>query len=161
MSDKPPVAASSKSRSITPHVGTPILEDVGQLVRIATHAVDSWYMGPNGPYGRPVKTTAEVNRMIVREALLHLLELGLIDIDRERLAAGAEVGHPAGRHREGKRMSRYEQRVLDAIACLADGLTDSLSDGEWRTAVAIRDLARGVTTVDAVVEVLGEEWGDL
>lgn len=58
-------------------------------------------------------------------------------------------------------MSRYETRVLEAIARLADGLTDSLSGDEWRLAVAIKDLARGAASVDAVAERLGEEWGDL
>jgi hypothetical protein len=93
---------------IIPHVGTPVMEDVEQLIRIADHAVALWYMGPDGPYGRPDTTRAEANHMIVREALLHLLELGLIDIDTERLAAGAEIGYPTKR-RPGGRVDSIEE----------------------------------------------------
>jgi hypothetical protein len=61
-------------------------------------------------------------------------------------------------------VSRYETRVLVAVAKLADALTDSLSDEEHRIAVAIRDLAQGEATVDEVATRLGDDygfWGDL
>lgn len=52
-------------------------------------------------------------------------------------------------------------RTMEAIAQLADGLTDSLSGDEWSLAVAIKDLAKGSASVDDVAERLGEEWEDL
>lgn len=64
----------------------------------------------------------------------------------------------------GGPVSRCEARILAAIASLADGLTDSLSDGEHRIAVAIRDLAEGKASVDEIVARLGDDhgfWGDL
>ncbi|PZG49862.1 hypothetical protein C1I98_11140 [Spongiactinospora gelatinilytica] len=58
-----------------------------QIRHIATIAVDLWSVGPDGPYYNPTQTRAETTRLQMREALLYLLELGLIDIDAERLAA--------------------------------------------------------------------------
>ncbi|RBQ21555.1 hypothetical protein DP939_02265 [Spongiactinospora rosea] len=58
-----------------------------QIRHIATIAVDLWSVGPDGPYYNPAQTRSETTRLQMREALLHLLELGLLDIDTERLAA--------------------------------------------------------------------------
>lgn len=57
----------------------------GDVLRIGTFAADRWTLGDDGPYRKPGQTSASVVRAQIREALLHLLELGLIDIDEERL----------------------------------------------------------------------------
>lgn len=54
---------------------------------LAISAAHRWMLGPDGPYRSPGQTGAQVTRAEITEALLHLLELGLIDIDTERLAA--------------------------------------------------------------------------
>lgn len=56
------------------------------IQRVALGAADAWALGPEGPYQKP-QPPASVSRGQVREALLHLLELGLLDIDVERLKA--------------------------------------------------------------------------
>jgi hypothetical protein len=58
-----------------------------QVLQIGVFAADQWALGPQGPYANPRQTAAEVARGQVREALLHLLEIGLLDIDEDRLAA--------------------------------------------------------------------------
>jgi hypothetical protein len=55
------------------------------LLGLAISAAHGWTFGPDGPYKSPGQTGAEVTRMEVSEALLHLLELGFIDIDTERM----------------------------------------------------------------------------
>jgi len=54
---------------------------------LAISAAHGWVFGPDGPYKSPGQTGAQVTRAEITEALLHLLELGFIDIDTERLAA--------------------------------------------------------------------------
>uniref|UniRef100_UPI003F491363 hypothetical protein n=1 Tax=Streptomyces sp. CA-141956 TaxID=3240051 RepID=UPI003F491363 len=55
--------------------------------RIAGFAASSWTCNsPDGPLETPMPLMQAVDGA-VREALLHLLELGLIDIDSERLHA--------------------------------------------------------------------------
>lgn len=54
------------------------------LNRIAGSAATHWALGPDGTYAQNL-TLAETIDGAVREALLHLLELGLIDIDLERM----------------------------------------------------------------------------
>lgn len=56
-----------------------------RIRRIAVGAADGWMIGRNGPYQNPGMTGADVVRGQVRTALLHLLELGLISIDEQRL----------------------------------------------------------------------------
>ncbi|MFI6296819.1 hypothetical protein ACIBEJ_34880 [Nonomuraea sp. NPDC050790] len=56
-----------------------------RIRRIAVGAADGWTLGPHGPYQHPGMTGADVSRGQVRTALLHLLELGLITIDEQRL----------------------------------------------------------------------------
>lgn len=69
-----------------------------EILRIATLAASNWATGPNGPYKNPGMTGHEVTRREVAEALLQLLELGLIDIDSERLTRMLEdSGIPIGR----------------------------------------------------------------
>ncbi|KOT57073.1 MULTISPECIES: hypothetical protein [Streptomyces] len=62
--------------------------------RIATRAATGWMRGPDGPYKKQL-AMAEVVDGAVREALLHLLELGFIDIDEERMRSAR--GWPMGR----------------------------------------------------------------
>jgi len=85
---------------IIPHVGQPIMGEVKQLIRVASLAADFWHLGPDGPVRNPM-TPAEANRGYLRTALLHLLELGLVDIDHERLAQGDEIGYPMRREVDG------------------------------------------------------------
>lgn len=72
--------------------------DFTQILRAATFAADCWTAGPRGPYANPGMVPVDVARGQIREALLHLLELGLVDIDGGRLAAMFETcGIPTGR----------------------------------------------------------------
>lgn len=54
---------------------------------MAIGGAHGWTFGPDGPYKSPGQTPAQVTRAEINEALLHLLELGVIDIDVERLNA--------------------------------------------------------------------------
>lgn len=71
--------------------------DFHEVLRIATLAASAWATGPDGPYSHPEMTGAESTHCQVREALLHLFELGVIDIDSERLEAALAHGVPIGR----------------------------------------------------------------
>ncbi|MCM8548931.1 hypothetical protein [Streptomyces sp. STCH 565 A] len=68
--------------------------DFAQILRIGAFAADHWTFSPEGPYQQR-QTQAEATRAQIREALLHLLELGLLDIDTDRLHAAA--GYPMQR----------------------------------------------------------------
>lgn len=57
-----------------------------RLNRIAGNAATGWALSPHGTYAQNL-TLAETIDGAVREALLHLLELGLIDVDAERMNA--------------------------------------------------------------------------
>ncbi|WP_068922169.1 hypothetical protein [Planobispora rosea] len=57
------------------------------VLRIAVSAADRWMLGPDGPYQHPGMSAADIVRGQLREALLHLCELGFIDIDSERMQA--------------------------------------------------------------------------
>ncbi|MFC8447602.1 DUF6085 family protein [Kitasatospora sp. NPDC057223] len=59
--------------------------DAWQIIRIATRAGDQWALGEHGSYRQPGMSLSEITGGVIREALLHLLELGLIDIDGERM----------------------------------------------------------------------------
>lgn len=54
---------------------------------IAIGGAHGWTFGPDGPYKSPGQTGAQITRAEITEALLHLLELGFIDIDTERMNA--------------------------------------------------------------------------
>ncbi|MFF0864187.1 hypothetical protein ACFYUV_20680 [Nonomuraea sp. NPDC003560] len=56
-----------------------------RIRRIAVGAANGWALGPNGFYQQPRMTGADIAHGQVRAALLHLLELGLISIDEQRL----------------------------------------------------------------------------
>lgn len=70
--------------------------DFHHLNRIAGDAATHWALGPDGTYAQSL-TLAETIDGAVREALLHLLELGLIDIDLERMQTAP--GWPTHRER--------------------------------------------------------------
>jgi hypothetical protein len=67
-----------------------------RLNRIAGNAARGWALGPDGAYAQN-RTLADIVDNTVREALLHLLELGLIDIDSQRM--NAAPGWPTQRDR--------------------------------------------------------------
>ena len=96
MTDKPPLPA----RMFDPWPRIPIDTSPGSdfqhLNRTAGDAATGWALGPEGAYAQNL-TLAEVVDGAVREALLHLLELGLIDIDSARM--NAAPGLPTHRER--------------------------------------------------------------
>jgi hypothetical protein len=93
---KPPLPA----RTFDPWTRIPIDTSEGsdfhRLNRIAGHAATGWALGPDGAYAKN-RTLADIVDNAVREALLHLLELGLIDIDSDRMHAAP--GWPTHRER--------------------------------------------------------------
>ncbi|MGR3875742.1 hypothetical protein ACUXZZ_45235 (plasmid) [Streptomyces graminifolii] len=62
---------------------------------LAERAANFWVTGPDGPYKQPGMTLHEIVSGAIHEGLLHLVELGLVDIDVERLNAAS--GWPARR----------------------------------------------------------------
>jgi hypothetical protein len=61
-----------------------------RLVKFGATAADMWTFGPDGPFQSP-QPPAQATRGQIREALLHLLELGLLDIDTSRLAETVSI----------------------------------------------------------------------
>ncbi|MFE7727450.1 hypothetical protein ACFU5D_16845 [Streptomyces anthocyanicus] len=94
MTAKPPLPSDSfgdwERISVDEQEGS----DFAQILRLGTFAADNWTFSPQGPYQQP-QTPAEISSSQIREALLHLLELGLIDIDADRL--NAADGYPMQR----------------------------------------------------------------
>lgn len=70
-----------------------------RVENLAVQAAHHWALGPDGPYQRPGSSLADIVRGAVHEGLLHLVELGLIDIDTSRL----EAAHGLPTHRDGLR----------------------------------------------------------
>ncbi|GAA4221471.1 hypothetical protein FHR32_005101 [Streptosporangium album] len=58
-----------------------------EVLSLAIAAANRWTFGPDGPYRQPGQTMADIARGQIREALLHLLELGFVDVDEERMKA--------------------------------------------------------------------------
>jgi hypothetical protein len=86
MSEKPPLP----ERLFDPWERMPVDEKstpFREIRKLAVLAADDWVFGDEGPYKQPGMTQAQMISGAVREALLHLLELGLIDIDAERIAS--------------------------------------------------------------------------
>lgn len=83
---KPPVIQSPMDHQERVSVDTSDGSPFEQLMRVAMSAADAWTFSDDGPY-KTSQTAAQAARSQVREAMLHLLELGLIDIDAERLTA--------------------------------------------------------------------------
>ncbi len=94
--DKPPLPA----RMLDPWPRIPIDtspdSDFHRLNRIAGDAATGWALGPDGAYAQQ-RTLADIVDNAVREALLHVLELGLVDIDSARM--NSAPGWPTGRER--------------------------------------------------------------
>lgn len=87
MTDKP----APPDSPFDPFPRIPVDESEGtpfdRIRRIAAFAADDWVLGPEGPYKNPDMSGAQRSQGSISEALLHLLELGVIDIDVERLEA--------------------------------------------------------------------------
>lgn len=96
MPDKPPVPAGSFDPWHLIDVDTTEGGDTHRIMRIAESTATGWALGPEGPYKTPQPMAHTVGGA-VQEALMHLLELGLIDIDTERLHAAR--GIPTRRRR--------------------------------------------------------------
>ncbi|GHC36833.1 MULTISPECIES: hypothetical protein [Streptomyces rochei group] len=96
MTDKPPLPARMFDPWPRIPVDTTDGSDFHHLNRAAGDAATRWALGPEGAYAQNL-TLAEVVDGAVREALLHLLELGLIDIDSARM--NAAPGLPTHRER--------------------------------------------------------------
>jgi hypothetical protein len=62
-----------------------------RILRLAIGAAHGWTFSADGPYKTPGQTGAQITRAEITEALLHLLELGLIDIDVQRLEAAPGI----------------------------------------------------------------------
>jgi len=82
---KPPLPTGTFAPWPRIEVDTERGTDAARIIRLATGAADDWALGPNGVYKQPGMSLAEITGNCVKEALLHLLELGLIDIDADRL----------------------------------------------------------------------------
>lgn len=95
--EKPPLPALMFDPWPRIPVDTSDDSDFHHLNRIAGNAATGWALGPDGAYAQNL-TLAEVVDGSVREALLHLLELGLIDIDAARM--NAAPGWPTQRERK-------------------------------------------------------------
>lgn len=97
MTEKPPLPARTFDPWPRIPVDTSPDSDFHRLNRIAGHAATGWALGPDGAYAQQ-RTLADIVDNAVREALLHLLELGLIDIDSARMHAAH--GWPTQRERK-------------------------------------------------------------
>lgn len=71
-------------------------QDVALILMIAIASADDWMLGPEGPYQVEAMTNSARCEGMVRAALLHLLELGLVDIDVERCRS--VFAYPLGRN---------------------------------------------------------------
>ncbi|WP_200302254.1 hypothetical protein [Streptomyces adelaidensis] len=90
MTDKPPVPATMFDPWPRIPIDTADGSPFDRIARLAVYAADDWTFGPNGPFTQPM-TPAEICRRQIREGLLHLLELGLIDIDTDRIDASPGI----------------------------------------------------------------------
>ncbi|GAA2770462.1 hypothetical protein XF35_38940 [Streptomyces platensis subsp. clarensis] len=87
MTTKPPLPTDRLADWARIAVDTADQGDFAAINRIAGFAASSWTVNsPDGPLAKPMPLMQAVDGA-VREALLHLLELGLIDIDTDRLWA--------------------------------------------------------------------------
>ncbi|MEU3990152.1 hypothetical protein AB0F24_17545 [Streptomyces platensis] len=86
MPEKPPLPASM----FDPFPRVPVDTDAGSafadVLGIGTGAADGWMLSDEGPTKVEMPLAGVVGGA-VREALLHLLELGFIDIDEDRMRA--------------------------------------------------------------------------
>lgn len=99
MPEKPPLPTGMFDPFQRITVDTSAGSPFDTIREMAIGAANDWLFGPDGPYKSPGQTVAQITRAEINEALLHLLELGVIDIDVERL--NAAPGWPI--HREPAR----------------------------------------------------------
>lgn len=90
MNDKPPVPATMFDPWPRIPVDTTDSSPFDRILRLGGYAADEWTLGPDGPFKHRL-TPATTMRGQLREALLHLLELGLIDIDTDRIDAAPGI----------------------------------------------------------------------
>lgn len=100
MTSKPPLPDNAFAPWPRIAVDTSESGPFARILRLGVFAADDWTFGPGGPFKQP-QTPAAIARGQLREALLHLLELGLIDIDTERIAAAP--GIPCQREEKNRR----------------------------------------------------------
>jgi hypothetical protein len=86
MTDKPPLPAKLLDPWERATVDTTEGGDYWKIRRIAIQATTAWALGPDGPF-QTRQSLVDIVNGSVNEALTHLLELGLIDIDTARLHA--------------------------------------------------------------------------
>ncbi|MER6844802.1 hypothetical protein [Streptomyces platensis] len=86
MPEKPPLPVGMFAPFTRVSVDTSPGSAFADARRIGTRAATGWALGSEGPY-KTEMPLADVVDGAVREALLHLLELGFIDIDEERMRA--------------------------------------------------------------------------
>jgi hypothetical protein len=87
MDDKPPLPARMTDPFPRIPVDTTDGSPFARIREMAIGAAHGWTFSPDGPYKNPGQTGAQITRAEITEALLHLLELGFIDIDVERIEA--------------------------------------------------------------------------
>lgn len=105
MKEKPPLPSHTFGPWSRIPVDTSDGTDFHRLDRIAGQAATNWALGPEGTYKKNL-TLADTVSGAVREALLHILELGLIDIDSERMNAAS--GWPMQRERPALRTPKED-----------------------------------------------------
>lgn len=88
---KPPLPAGMFDPFPLIDVDTSDGSPFARILRLATGAARGWTFSADGPYKSPGQTGAQVTHMEITEVLLYLLELGLIDIDVERLEAAPGI----------------------------------------------------------------------
>lgn len=92
--EKPPLPESAFDPWLRIPVDTTEGGDFHHVNPIAGHAATHWAVGPHGTFAQGL-TIAQTVDGAVCEALLHLLELGFIDIDSARM--NAAQGWPMNR----------------------------------------------------------------
>jgi hypothetical protein len=88
---KPPVPAAKFQDWPRIPVDTAEGSEHYQLTTIGRRVAHEWVMGPDGPYNNAEQTMTQTVRGLVGVTLLHLMELGLIDVDTERMAAAPGI----------------------------------------------------------------------
>jgi len=99
MTTKPPIPANLGDPYPRIAVDQADGGDFDAIRRMATFATDGWVFSPDGARAKWLPP-AQFHGALITEALLHLLELGVIDIDHDRLVEVTSQGHPP--YREGR-----------------------------------------------------------
>ncbi|MFJ7990349.1 hypothetical protein [Streptomyces sp. NPDC096351] len=102
---KPPTPAGLNDWERIP-VDTRKGSDFAIIDRVASSAARAWAINsPDGPMKKPAPLMHAIDGA-VHEALLHLLELGVIDIDTDRLRGAS--GWPLRRQKDFRELSTQE-----------------------------------------------------